>query len=317
MANIFFQGAVLSMSSGSEGTSIAPLDRIQNVGMGFQIPRTNISVLGKFKPLKDRPVINFTPIQFSFDFIKSSKTIESNLGLLNSTGVGINLANSESVEGFGLRNFEVALAPTVSTSYANKYTFSSGCLLSYGIQGSVGDPVRGSVSFECLDMSHQAENSSKVAQDYSGELIKSENISISGINFSGLGISGLIVQSFSLNFNVNRSATFRLGSKYPERPITDIGANLQINGFLEGINTSFTGLSRYDCGSPLTGSYYLTLLPSCSSEIATTYKLTNPYLESQSTSIAVGNFASVDLSFSCPISIVSSETLDGPNLTIT
>ena len=316
MANIFFQGAELRMSSGLAGSSIAPLDRIQSVNVSYQPPRASIGVLGRFSPLKDRPVINFTPVNLSFDFIKSSKTIESNLGILNSTGAGLNLANSESVNGFGLRNFEVAMASTRSDAYSNKVVLSSGALNSYSIQGSVGDPARGSCSFECLSINSASDTTTKTNQDYNGEVVKSEGTFLSGIEFEGFGLSGLMVQSFNLGVNLSRTSTFKLGSKYPERPITSIDTSLQVNGFMEGLNENLT-LTGYDCGAPITGSYYLTLKPSCSEEPATTYKITNPHLEGQSFTSAVGSFVAVDLSFSASVSILESEATSGPNLTIT
>lgn len=317
MANIFFQGAELRISSGSAGSSVAPLDRIQSVGVSYQKPTTSISVLGRFKPLDDRPVVNYTPVSLSFDFIKSSKTVESNIGLINVNGVGLNLANSESVNGYGLRNFEIGMSSTRQSTHSNKIVISSGALNSYSIQGSVGEPARGSCSFECFDWTNESDNTTKTSQNYSGELVKPEDTFISGIQFEGFGVSGLMVQSFNLGLSVGRSASFRLGKKYPERPVTSVSASLQINGFLEGLGANFTGLSSFDCGAPITGSYYLTLIPSCSTESATTYKITNPHLDSHSISAAVGNFVGVDLSFSIPISIVESEAASGPNLTIT
>lgn len=315
MSNIFFQGAELKISSGEAGTTTAFVPRTQSISVSYQVPRQNVSHLGRFKPLAQRPVINFTPVQASFDFIKSDNTVENMLGIANPTGLPNLLTNSEAINGYGLRNLEILMSPTVSSSYAGQIQIWSGCLASYSLSASVGEPARANVAFEGLDMTFISNTSGKVSHDYSTSLVKPENFSLSGIYFSGLGISDIIVQSFSLSMSVGRSPTFRLGRKYPERPITEVTASMQLNGFIENIN-SFTGLATHDCGNPLTGVYYATLVPSCSNGSAFTYVIRNPYVDSQSISNQVGNFATVDLSFSLPLTIVASETGDGSNITL-
>lgn len=315
MPNIFFQGAELRISSGEAGTLTALAPRTQSISVSYQIPRQNITNLGRFKPLVSRPVVNFTPVQISFDYIKSDNTVENFLGIANPTGLPNLLSNSESVNGYGLRNLEVVMSPTVSATYAGQIQVWSGCLQSYSMSASVGEPARANIAMEALDMTFIANTSGKATNDYSANIVKPENISISGIYFSGLGISSIITQSVSLSMSINRAATFRLGRKYPERPITEVNASLQLNGFVENIN-AFTGMATHDCGNPLTGVYYITLLPSCSNEAVSTYVIRNPYLDSFNFSNQVGNFASVDLSFSLPLSILASETGQGSNITL-
>lgn len=318
MSNIFFQGAEVWVSSGSEGSSYMRLPRVQGIGAGFQIPRVTIPVMGRFKPLAERPVINFTPVPLSIEYIKGDKAFEDNLGLTNATGVGVALgaADSNSVAGFGCRNFQIRLAPHTSPNYAGQINVLSGVLTSFSLGGSIGDPVKGAVAFECLDWQQVTNTGVRSDITYSANLIKSENIILSGIGFSGLGITNLIIQNFKLDVTFGRVATIRMGNKYPERPITDVHANLSIQGFLEGINTDITSLTGYDCGTALANPIQLTLSPSCSSEAATVITMTNPYLDSQQFGAQVGNFISVDMSFSCPISTIATEAQTGSNLTI-
>lgn len=306
------------MTSGTVDGSFYQLPRVQSIGMGFQIPRTTVPVMGRFKPLDQRPVVNFTAIPISIDFIKGDKSFETNLGLVNPTGVGYILGQADplSISSYGARNFQVKMAPNNSNNYAGQINISSGVMTSFSLGGSVGDPVKGSVSFECLHWDQVENTGVRNIPAYGANLIKSENMTLTGIDFSGLGITNLVVQSFRLDVSMGRTATIRLGEKYPERRITEMNATLAIQGFLEGINTAITGLSKYDCGNPTDTDISISLSPSCSAEAATVITMKKPYLESQQFGAQVGNYTSVDINFACPISTNLYETMAGSNLII-
>jgi hypothetical protein len=131
------------------------------------------------------------------------------------------------------------------------------------VSASVGEPARVSCAGEGLDFQELNNFGLKNAYTFDSNIVKPESVSISGINFSGLGITGLNIQSFNLSLNLNRQSIFKLGQRFPERPVTEISATLSVNGFLEGISY-FSGLNSFVCGEPMTGSMYFTLIPSCS-----------------------------------------------------
>lgn len=312
-----FNSAEIKMSSGAAGSTTQFIERVQTVGVNYSPPRISVSNLGRFKPLTNRPVVNYTPVSISVDAIKSSKEIEINWGLLNSTGVGMVFANpSNNIAGFGCRNFEVLIVQPTSNVYQGQINVSSGCLSSYSVSASVGEPARVSFSAEGLDLSMAEVSTTRMVNNYETTIVKPENVSVSGIDFSGFGITGLSLQNFNLSLSIGRQSLFQLGTRFPNRPVTEINASLSVNGFLEGISY-FSGLRAYDCGNPYTGTLYFTLVPSCSGGLnGTTYILVNPTLDSFSLGASVGSFTSVDLSFSAPISIVSGEAINGSNLII-
>lgn len=317
---LFFQGAEVAVSSGVTNGVFALIQRVQSIDVSFQFPRTEQRVLGRFKPLNERPVVNYTPVNLSVNYTEGNKDVERNLGFLNSTGVLIQMGQNTEVTNWGARSFQIYNAPVNSPAYAGQWNVVSGVVKSFSLAGSVGGVVEGSFNVEALDLQQVANNTARTVPNYSGQVIKSENISITGINFTGLGYSGLTIQSFNFGININYASTFRIGTKYPERRITDASATLQIVGFMEGVTNTVTGLNVYDCGTFITGTYVFSMTPSCSSEPPTLITLTNPYLERQSVGTQVGNYTSIDLGFSCPLTVVPMEATGagfGSNVTIT
>jgi len=315
----FYQSLYVKMSSGINGTVMQSVERVQGATVNYSIPRADIGVLGRFKQLNNRPVINYTPISYSVDAVKSSREIELNLGLINTTGVGIALGrtNGSLVSGYGTRNFEFLNSASNSENYDSKITVYSGCLNSYSVSVSIGEPAKVSFNGEGLDIKIEPFTSAKDDSNFSSSIVRPQDVSITGIQFSGVGITGLNVQTFSLNLNYGRQAVGYLGRKFPDRPITSIGASVSVNGFLEGFSP-INNLSHLDCGAPLTGSIFVTLIPSCSgADAATTYEITNSYIDSVNIGASVGSFTSVDLALSLPIGVSSSEASNGSNLKIT
>lgn len=309
--------AEIKMSSGVAGTSYQFIERVQSINFSYAPPRTPVSHLGRFKPLNQRPVVNYTPVSLSVDVIKSSKEIESNFGLINNTGVGIIFGgDSNVINGYGCRNFEILIAQPNATVYQNGVNIYSGCLTSYNVSASVGEPARASFAVEGLDMTISGNNTERNSTNYESRIIKPEDVIISGIEFSGFGVTGVTVQSMNLTLNLNRQSLFKLGTKFPNRPVTEINATVSLNGFIEGLSY-LSGLSEFDCGNTYTGSFFFTLSPSCYSGAnpgATTYVLVNPTLDSFSVGASIGSFTSVDLGFSAAISVNSGE--GGSNLII-
>lgn len=321
MGNIFFNGATVLMSSGNTLGVYATIDRSQTVRFDFQIPRTNIYTLGRFKPLIDRPVINYTPVSMSVDYIKGDKNVETCLGILNTTGIATLIGNGTRVDDWGCRTYPVYLSPVSSQTNVGEFDVVSGVLKSFSMQGAVNEVVRCSFSVDALDLQQIPNNNARVVPIYSGQVIKNENIAYTGINFTGLGYSGLIIQSFAFGTSFGYATHFKLGDKYPVRRMTEATASLQLSAYIDGVTNTVSGLSQYDCGAALQGAYTFTLTPSCvGNQAPTVITLTNPYLESQSFGAQVGGFIEVQLGFSVPLTTVAYEATGfgfGSNATIT
>lgn len=301
------------MSSGTANGAYARVDRVQDVRAEYQLPRTTVSVLGRFAPLPGQPVINYTDVQGTVNYTKGNKDVERNLGLLNTTGVMVQIAQNTDVTTWGARNYLIRNAPVDSTTYAGQWELVTGVLRSFSLNGSVGDAVRGTFSVEGLDLRQSALTSTRSIPNYSGQLITPENQSLTGINFTGFGYTGLTVQNFTFQLSLNYAKTHRIGSKYPEKRLTEAGATLQINGFMEGHSNTLPSISGFDLGSPIAGQYVLRLQPACGPEPATTITMINPYLTSHSIGMQVGNFTEVNLGFACPLSIIPAECIASGN----
>ncbi len=322
MGNLYFQGAVLAMSSGTAG-AYGVVERTQDVRVNAQPPRLNTMVMGRVKPLNDRPVNNYTPIQLTSNAAMGSKDIPRMLGLLNPTGVAVVIGQGTTLADYGARTFQIYQAPTNVQQYQGQYDVATGVLKSFSLAGSTNDVVRMSFSVEAFDFQQVANTNARGIPAYSGQLVKPENMTFTGIDFAGLGFSGLIVQSFNYQLTFNHAQTFRLGSKFPERRMTEATATLQVSAFLENTNNTVPTFTVYDCGQFITGSYALSLQPSCVNPVAEpplVITFVNPYLESLSYGAAVGNFISVDIAYSCPLSWVPFEATGanmGSNVTMT
>lgn len=316
---MIYNGLEASISSGAAGVLNQNIDRLQSVTIGYNIPRAKISTLGRFKTLDTQPVINYTPVSFSANYIKSDNSIESNIGFVNPTGIGIVFANTDATQiaGFGARNLVALVSPAQGNNFYGQMNVYSGAITSFSVSATINEPVKASFGGEGLDYNFTPNNAGRSVPEYTSQLIRSQDITLSGIDFSGFGFSGLTIQTFDLAINLGRQAAFQMGNRFPKRIPTEIAATLSIKGFFEGINNSFSGLSIYDCGTPYTGTMYFTLVPSCSANIPTTYAVVNPFIDSNSISAAIGNFVEVDFQFSIPISINSGEAATGSNLIIT
>ncbi len=305
------------MSSGVVNDTYALIQRVSNVSTAFQPPRTQQRVLGRMLPLNQMPVLNYTPVNLSVNYTAANRDVPRNLGLLNTTGLLVQIGQNTEVTNWGARSFQIYNAPINSPTYAGQWNIVTGVLKSFSLAGSVGGVVEGSFSVEALDQQQVANGNARTIPNYSGTVVKSENMSITGINFTGLGFSGLTIQSFNFQTSINHAATFRLGTQFPERRVTDGVATLQIVGFMEGTTNTITSLNTYACGNSLTGTFVLALTPGCSNEPPLTITMVSPYLDSQSVGTQVGNYTEVSLGFTIPLTTVAAETTLGSNVTLT
>ncbi len=314
-----YQAGQVYFDSGVLGsTSSVPLQRITNVRITDSISRTNVMVLNRGKPLAQRPINNYIPSEMAVEYVKSDSSPEYIFGLANSTGIVTNLVNTNATNAtYGIRNASVYFAKINSANFNGVINLSSGVLTNYSLQGTVGEPVRASVTYQFLDRNQATTTNARSTTDYNTSLVKPENVILNGINFTGLGITGMTVQSFSLGIGFTRNAIHNLGSRYPlERPITDVTATLQLQGYTEGFNNTLTGLGVYNNGDPIYGSFSMTLYPTGDTSSPTTYTFTNPYLETQEISSQVGGFTTASIGFSFPIGPNPLETGNGSVITI-
>ncbi len=321
MSNVFYNGGELFMSTGASATAFARVDRVQGVDIQYQIPRTQVGVIGRFAPLPGQPVINYTPGTMSVSFSYGNKDVPRLLGILNTTGVAVQIGQGTTVADWGARSFQLRNAPTTTTTYAGEWDIVTGVLKSFSLAGSIGDAVRGQFSVEALDVRQVANVAARTVPSYSGQLVTPENQTLTGLSFAGIGYSGLLVQSFNCQFTFDHAQTFTIGTKYPEKRMTSAAAVLSISAFISGgVTNQLTSLTGLDLGSPLAGQYALSLQPACGPEPATTVTFTNPYLLSQSIGVQVGNFTQINVAMGVPLSIIAAETTAGDqpsNVTIT
>jgi hypothetical protein len=309
-----YQAGQVRLESGVlYSSTMQPVPRVSNVRIDYNVPRANVGVLNRGKPLEGRPVINYTPVDASVEFYKSDSSIEQMLGLVNGTSVVSNITETKAANAtYGIRSMQVAFAPTSSTNYNGLYDLKSGVLTSYTLQGGVGDPVRGSFGLQFLDCSGSINTTTRDSSNTAANLVKPENVSLTGIQFTGYGLTGVTIQSFSFSLGFGRASVQQLGTKFPtERPLTDVNASFQCQGWFEGINNSVTGLSQYDCGAPSVGVVGLTMQPSCGGGSPSTITMRNPYIDSFSIDSQVGGFSTVAISLSLPIGPNPNETSDG------
>ncbi len=321
-----FNAGAVYIESGLLGSStMQPIQRVTDIKVDYNVPRANVSVMNRGKPLEQRPVINYIPVDVSVGFIKSDNMIEQCLGLVNNTGIAMLITDTKAASAtYGIRSMQVAYAPTNSASYNGLLDIKSGVLTSYALQGGVGQPMQGTFSMQCLDMSGSINTTARATTNYTAGLVKPENQSLTGLGsstallFTGYGLTGVTIQSFSFSVGFTHVAVQQLGQRFPvERPLTDVVASLQCQGFFEGINNSLTGLSVFQCGYPTYGIAALTMSPSCSSASPSTITMTNPYLDSFGVNGQVGNFSTFSLSLSLPLGPNPLETGDGSVVTIT
>jgi hypothetical protein len=319
--NVFYQGAELWMSSGASATTFARVDRVQNVRASYQIPRAAQSTIGRFAPLPGQQVINYTPVTMSADYAMGNKDVPRNLGLLNSTGIMVQIGQGTTVPDWGARSFQIRNAPVNTTTYAGQTDIVTGVLKAFSLQGGVGDAVRGSFSVEAIDQRQVVNGAARDIPTYSGQLVTPQNQTLTGLSFAGLGYSGLLVQSFGFQLTIDHAQTFTIGAKYPEKRVTSATATLQISAFVSGgFSNQLTSLTGFDVGTALQGQYVLGLQPACGAEAAMTIAMTNPYLLSQSLGVQVGSFTQIDLSLGVPLSIIPFECTGGAspcNVTLT
>jgi len=312
-----FNIALLSIESGKLGSqSFVPIGRVTNCNITQNLQRADTTNLGRGKPLEQRSIINYTPVEFSCDILKTNSNLENILGLTNSTGVMTRIASadiSDAIE--SVKSARILFSSNDSQNYNGGMELKSGVLTNYTLQCAIDSPAKASLSFQFLDQKTYSLSSSRNISTNNFEIVRPENSLITGLQFSGYGITGFKTQSFSLSLSINRASTMYMGERFPvDRPLTDARATLQVQGYFQGF-ANISGLSHYNDGAPTFGNVSITLTSSCSGD-QTTYTLTNPYLESQTYTPQAGGFTTTSLNFSLPIGVNPNDIQDGSVLKI-
>lgn len=309
---MFSKNIDIQISSGVSGLSYVALDRIESVGYDYAIQRNDINQTTNSRPLINRSVINYTPINYEISFVKGNKDFESHLGLTHPSGIAFYIANSNNLSNYGCRNFHINVLDGFGSEYQSKVKLISGFLQSYSINGSIGDIVKGSIKGDSLSISIEPLSGPRAQKSYDADLINPNNVKISGIEISGFGISGFYIQSFNIDVNFSRQDNFKLGNIFPDKTINQVNGRVNFNGFIKNLYP-ISGLLGLN-GNPETGNLFITLLP-CSNN-STSYVIKNPYFESFSFGDSVGSFMSVQIGLSVPLAYTLDELRTGSNITI-
>lgn len=306
-------GAVQMESGVLYSSTMAQVRGVTTVRMDAQVSYTDVRVMDRGKPLEQRPIMNYVPINLSFDKYKQDNSLEQMLGLINSTGLLANIYDTTSTSAtYGIRSMQMLLAPMSSQNYNSLYDIKSGVLTSYSVQGSVSEPIRQSVAFQCLYVSGSPFFGQRDPTNYASSIVRPEGQNLTGIQFTGMGITGFNIQSFSFGVNFTRTTIMQLNSRYPtSRPITDCVATLQVQGYFDGLNNSFSGFNGIvnGQGTPIYGTVGLTMLPANASPCTITS--INPYWTNLSINGQVGGFTTASISLEMPIGPNYLETGDG------
>ncbi len=308
-----FQGIELRVASGDSSTAMHTVERLQSVNWNADLPRAQVKQLNRFRPDVSQQVINYTPVNLSFDYVKSNNHVEAALGLTNPTGIICGIINSKvSPASHGIRNFELFQANLESTTYIGQINISSGVLNSYSINVSPTEQVRSSFSYNALDAGFVTNTAAKTGVTTTSTAIRGQDVAITASFITSMGVTNFSPQSFSLNLNISRNEVVEIGSQFPrERPITDASVSIQMQGFFDSNNTNFTGFGSYSCGDQINGNLTVVMTPPCGAAGATTYTIVKPYVKSIGYGASVGSMTSVDLAFDVPLPINAIESGNG------
>jgi hypothetical protein len=128
--------------------------------------------------------------------------------------------------------------------FAGENTVTGAYLTSYSLDGSVGEVVKGTSSYEADQVSFNSSNSISFsdlsADNFNVFIPRNISISSSSIATEGVSTSSLNIQSFGVSVGVTREPKNRLGSRTPEfrYPTMPVDGSLNIS-FLKN---SVTGL---------------------------------------------------------------------------
>ncbi len=311
-------------ATGAHGTNLSSIWALQSVDYDWSQTKEDVSVYGLFAPI-ERVGIDAPEVTLNFSYNLGNGTQETALGLETTNGA-ISALSTILDKSEDEKNYFVFVAPegqdAVGLSGASSNVavvgIGNGFISSYGIEGSVGSVPVVSVTVQALNMKTYTGGVSQpipainpttgleitgqtftiptVTNQYTGanvpNVIKPGDISLTLSNAGGLfhDFTTTCIQSFSINFDLNRQPLQCLGSRFAfAREITPpVNVNFEVEMYARDIVTG--SLASFLCSSGVNSARLSFKRPNCSGQGAEALgiQLKNISLEGQSWSTSVG-----------------------------
>lgn len=239
------------IGTGAHATNqlVSGLYRIQDIGYGFNIARTDVYQFGELGRI-DSIILDPPTVNLNFSYLQANLYNEHTMGLHISSGTLITafknfLDGTQDEKNYFIRVAEPGLDTLGSTNTGNSVlAIGNGFISSYSTQGAVGGFPTSSITVEALNM--------KFEEATSGNYVPAVNPvdgtanstwkyelpaftespamgNLSGIsalrpgditatvtyNDGGVNVNDWKVQSYNINYNISREPLVKLGSKYP------------------------------------------------------------------------------------------------------
>lgn len=319
-------------------TRINEIKRVQSADTSFNIVHRDVNQLGELAAI-DRIILEQPTVNLNFTYLQANMANEARLGFTVSSGVLTSALSGILTQVSDDRNYFLKVVPEGNDNAGNVDTSSSvsvvgignGFMSSFSTQGSVGNFPQTTIGVEGLNMAIQSstggvspavfptdgspvsgwfysipvgtQNPGGVAAgDLATSVIRPGDINVSFGTYNDLGaaVSDVKVQSYTIDFNLNRENLQKLGSKYAfsKQPV-----------FPVVVNASFSALA----GDLATGNLINTINADNSYNLSVTlnkpgtsvpmaqYVLRGAKLDSQDGSLSIGSNETVNFRFSAQI----------------
>ena len=332
-------------SSGNSGANLLKqIPRVQNVGLTFNVPRTNINEFGKMAAV-DRIIIQPPSANLNFSYYPTDGTAEAILGFAasgQSNFVSGLIDNSQ-----GEKNYFIGISPegTDAQGYSNSglnsvISISNAFISNYSVNLAVGQVTTASLSVEGLNAQFDTGSwlkntpavdpangqqitgvyySLPVATAHTGASIASAlrpgdiSIEFPINNAMGSYMSGantINVQSVAISIPLTRNPIQRLGSPFPFTRVVQfpIDASITVDALSTEVRES--KLSDVLCNDQFYNFKLRCKLPNCSGQGANamTWEVKNAKLDSQDYNMAIGdNAATVRMTYTAQIGAVNDQ----------
>lgn len=330
MSSLFFQSEIVTILPSGSVSGQVVIPTLQSVGLDINVQRNDVSRLGRFAPMPFRQAYQFPIIPVQLEYIPTGTNVETALGLMGANSVLDNLVvNSQYGHStIKIQGREMIYNDGNGDNYFN-FTVTSGVLTNYSFQASVGQTPRVSISLEGVDIGATIDSFSPPTPSDQNPTLRPNDISISFP--TGIFIADeFYEQSVSLTIPLQRTNLYKLGDQKPfSRKIqAPIIANAQITAIASSFKAT-TSIENSDemknlvCGKRIDGDMLIKVYsPVCTgnytSEIVN-FVIKKPYIDSINIGNSVGNYTTITMNFSIPISPVGNNygyTADESNLII-
>lgn len=307
-------------ATGSHAAGLDQILRIQSLSYSFDNPKENIQQYGSAASIA-RETTNPPNVSLNFSYYVTSIDNEVNIGFYpggDQSCLKYILDKTQDE-----KNYFVFVAPDgadatgLTGADGRVKGFGNGFVNSYSIEGAVGGFPTASVAVQCSNMTAHADGVSEqipavdtttglritgqtftigtLSGNFSGsqpKVIRPGDITLDLSNAGGLfhSVPSGCVQSFSINFDLNREPINCLGSRFPRAREVQfpVDVNFQVEMLANDIVTG--DLSQFICQTGLYNASIAFKAPSCSGDGARQVGITlkNLSLESQNWTTQVG-----------------------------